>query len=463
MNSSVIKRKPKKQRHYIAFAVSVVFTWFVYFKYKDTLNAVSNIYANNTQRWLFKYESAVLVMKWFNICCTYKLIVIVLFIFVYNYGNIFKTFILITTTQLALIISSMLKLFFKEGRPFWHLLLLNNNNNHPSTYININTYNNSIPLNTNNTYIYIYIYHNGYGTPDNYTVILCAFLLTTWYIVIKRHRDEFSKLIKCFSFIALLFIYISHSFCDWLMFGNSLSQILLSTCIGCCVFIFMFFVLNVYSNNSSQYFNIMQFPIYYMVLMFIAVVLVFTIYFFSFKNFCGEAEERKFRKVIASVLQQQQQQQHPMLIQSVFDEAYYSFCVFVMNIGVVCANKREFAYLFENNRNNWMQYNFEKDDDNEDDEESLMTKISFNKEIQWNHTNDIKSICRLIILIPLLYLSMLLYVYIDYSRNFLEVVLFKIGLSLNIVAFGLFHGYKQILKYLKLTNTIIFTMIRESI
>jgi hypothetical protein len=143
-------------------------------------------------------------------------------------------------------------------------------------------------------------------------------------------------------------------------------------------------------------------------LIFFAVVLVFTIYFFSFKNFFGDEEETTFKRVIAHINHQTQ----PLMITSVFNEAYYSFCVVVMNIGIVCGNRREYSYLFESNKNNWMQYNFEKDDDTgDDDEESLMTKISFNKEIQWNHTSDIKSFFRFVILIPLLYLSILLYVF----------------------------------------------------
>ena len=461
MNSKTIKRKPKKQRHYAVFVVSIIFTYVVYTYMKNTLNDVNDTYAKEVQRYIMQFKWSVGVMKGFNVVCTYKLIVIVLLMLVYNYGNIFKTFILLITLQIAVVVSAMMKLFFKEGRPFWYLLLNNNtrtsSSNSSISYININNYNNA-SLYNNNTYIYIY--HNGYGTPDNDSLILCSFTLTMWYIIIKRQRCEYSFIIKLLTFIMFILIYIIHSFCNWILFGNSLSQILLSTCISCNIFIFMFYVLNIYSNNSTQYYNIMHFPIYYMGLIFFAIVLVFTIYFFSFKNFYGDDEETTFKRVIAHINHQTQ----PLMITSVFNEAYYSFCVVVMNIGIVCGNRREYSYLFESNKNNWMQYNFEKDDDtNDDDEESLMTKISFNKEIQWNHTSDIKSFFRFVILIPLLYLSILLYIYIDYTRSVIEIILFKIGLTVNIISFGMFHGYKQILKYLKLTNIIIFTMIRESV
>ena len=453
MNSKTIKRKPKKQRHYALFVLSVVLTWIACSYTKATLNEVSDTYAKSAQRYLRQFNCVISIMKCFSVVCTYKLIVIVLLMLVYNYGNIFKTFILLVTVQIAVVVSAMMKLYFKEGRPFWYLLLRNDS----SAYININDYSGSFQLNNNNTYIYIY--HNGYGTPDSDSLILCSFLLTMWYIIIKRQRHEYSNAVKSVGFVLLLLVYVVHCFCNWVLFGNSLSQILLSTCIGCCIFVFLFFVLNIYSNNSTQYFNVMQFPVYYMGLIFFAVVLVFTIYFFSFKNFFGDEEEKTFETVISRINPQRQ----PLLIKSVFNETYYSFCIVVMNVGIICANKREFSYLFESSKNNWIQYNFEKDDDTGDDEESLMTKISFNKEIQWNHTSEVKSLFRFVTLIPLLYLSILLFIYIDFSHSFIEIVLFKIGLTANIVSFGLFHGYKQLLKYLKLTNTIIFTMIRESV
>ena len=138
MNSKTIKRKPKKQRHYALFVVSIIFTYVVYTYMKNTLNDVNDTYAKQVQRYLMQFKWSVGVMKAFNVVCTYKLIVIVLLMLVYNYGNIFKTFILLITLQIAVVVSAMMKLFFKEGRPFWYLLLNNNTRSSSnSSYINI--------------------------------------------------------------------------------------------------------------------------------------------------------------------------------------------------------------------------------------------------------------------------------------------------------------------------------------
>ena len=147
-----------------------------------------------------------------------------------------------------------------------------------------------------------------------------------------------------------------------------------------------------------------------------------------------------------------------------FNREYFSFCIFFFNLGMIFGMRREYFSLFEGNFNNWAQYNFEKDEEIKDeDDQSLMSKLSINKAIQWNHTKIHYSIARLILLLLLLTLCGLPYLLIPPQSNIIIVIVFKYFLPLNIISFGMFYGYKQILKFLKVTNILIFTMLRESV
>ena len=55
------------------------------------------------------------------------------------------------------------------------------------------------------------------------------------------------------------------------------------------------------------------------------------------------------------------------------------------------------------------------------------------------------------------------YYYISWDNNIWIVALGKIGLTLNLYTFTMFFLLKQILKWIKLSNLTLFTMLRESI
>jgi hypothetical protein len=125
--------------------------------------------------------------------------------------------------------------------------------------------------------------------------------------------------------------------------------------------------------------------------------------------------------------------------------------------------KFEYHKVFERNFNNWAQYNFEIEDEKEDDDQSIFSQISFNKVIQWNHTSLLHSILRLVFILILLFLSSLGFIFISWHDNIFLVIFVKLILTMNLIGFGTFYAYKQILKYLKVTNLTFFIMLRESI
>ena len=123
-------------------------------------------------------------------------------------------------------------------------------------------------------------------------------------------------------------------------------------------------------------------------------------------------------------------------------------------------SKYEYNCYFEKKFNNWAQYNFEYDGEILEEEESLASSISFNKARQWNHTNFSISLIRLLILIFLSFGCLYTYIFVNF-QNFLFELFLKYIIPLNIFTFGLFHLFKLILKYLKVTNILLLTIIGE--
>ena len=138
------------------------------------------------------------------------------------------------------------------------------------------------------------------------------------------------------------------------------------------------------------------------------------------------------------------------------------YSIISVDIGVILGAKCEYNYYFEKVFNNWAQYNFEFDYElNDEDDESLTSSISFNKKRQWNHTEIPQSLIRLLFVFGLAFAS--LYSTIVYeSTSWVYILLFKSIIPLTIFGFGLFFLFKIILKYLKVTNTLIFTIFRDS-
>ena len=119
--------------------------------------------------------------------------------------------------------------------------------------------------------------------------------------------------------------------------------------------------------------------------------------------------------------------------------------------------------MFKQHDDNWSKYNFELDELEQEKRLLLSNKITITKEIQWNHTSQIISFFRLIVIVLLFALSSLPYYLIKWNSNIYVVIFGKICLCLCCYAFGMFFVFKLLLKWLKLSNMTLFTMLRDSI
>ena len=458
MNTKINNKRRRSSSHYFIFSFIFLFSIIAHQFYKQYLYSLSNDYVQIIQNEIkVRCPFYKTIFFLFSYIVNYKVLILAIIVFMYNFGNIFKTYILLLTLEIAMISSSVFKLIYREYKPYWNFFINDTKSN--VTYINIA--NTTELYSTNKTNDVFYISTNGFGGPSTNVLITAVLLFTVWRVIFKSMRLKekgcFYKNIVLF----IVFIYtLIESFLYWICYESSLDQIAFSFSLAFCIYFFIFYVLNLYSNDMKQIFKTLIFPIYYKCLIYIGVLTMFTIFYFTIRNIFGEENELVYQKVLQSI----HYNNSSIIIQSLFSEAYYSFCIFFLNLGLIFGMRQEYFSLFEGSFNNWTQYNFEKDEEiKEDEDESLMSKLSINKDIQWNHTKIYYSIPRLVILLILMGISSLSYTLISFDSNVIMIILLKYFLCLNLISFGMFYGYKQILKYLKLTNILIFTMLRESI
>jgi hypothetical protein len=346
-----------------------------------------------------------LYMLFFN---KYLLQILIPLLLVYNYCNIYKTFILLISLQIPNIISQILNLLIIKE------------------------------IDSENEI-------------DDELLFVTGYSLFLWKIIFNSQskRDKFisnsnsisteseqfiSKSI--ISFIMIIIIIIAIYIFNFLLFKN-IDKIIFDGIIGSILYISFFHIFGFESNNPRQYQKIIEFKLVHYFLIFIFFNLFFVVFCIRIIN-DNEAKINVIKKII------------------------YKYSATSIVIGIILGAKYEYNYYFEKIFNNWAQYNFEYDcEKSDEEEESLTSSISFNKKIQWNHTSIFLSFLRLLFIFSLTFGCLYSFLFINYN-NFIVELLLKYILPLNIFSLGLFSWYKLILKYLKVTNILLLRLLRES-
>ena len=334
----------------------------------------------------------------------YKLQIVIPLLMIYNYCNIYKTFILLISLQYPLILSQILNIYL------------------------INRINNKAEI--NNELIYT----------TGYTLIL-------WEILFNSDTDEkihYSiksidsirkgpNINKFSLFLITIFISILH-FINFILFNN-IENILFDLIIGLTLYYIFFKIFELDPNNPRQFQNFVDFSLFYFILISFMINLFFIIFTINATNNYPNKEE---------------------IIQNIIYK--YSFSSII--IGIFFGAKYEYNFYFEKRFGNWAQYNFEFDGEIAEEDESLASSISFNKARQWNHTNFCISLIRLFFIFLLSFTCLYPFLNIT-SDNFYQNLIVNNIIPWNILGFGLFHLFKLVLKYLKVTNMLLLTIIKE--
>jgi membrane-associated phospholipid phosphatase len=342
----------------------------------------------------------------------------------YNFANVYKTFVLVTVLFLSMMLVGLLKMIYASPRPFFVSPIID-----------------------------IFGCEGGWGNPSGHSFASSAFYLTTWHILFDcaslRKRIKLKYISLGVTILLILMIMLSRVFVG----AHSFNQILYGCLLGCSLYFFVFFVLCIRVNDSKQFLQVIEFRnlIYGLV--------YFSIFLFAFIIFYFNKYEDEIQKYDL-IITEKCKNHAPATNKRLQDEGFMTFAVFLAHFGAVIGLKFEYFFIFGENTENWRQFNFEIDERRDD--ESLMTKITINKETQWNHTNSFYSITRLFIILILCAIIFMPYYFIKWEDNFVVVFIFKVIFPLNSVTFSMFFLFKIILKSVRMVNLTLYSMLQDN-
>ena len=238
----------------------------------------------------------------------------------------------------------------------------------------------------------------------------------------------------CLYILVLLFLLIALSFLNSNII--SLDKIISSFLFSFSCYYFIFYVLNIDQNDPLQLFFFMEY-----INNNIIIVLFFILIFISF--YLSNNTNNKYSILSPSL--------------------FYLNSIIISIYGI----KNEYKSLFKSNRKNWINFNFEneKKDKNNDNITGFISEITITKPIKWNKTSFVISIFRLIFLI---FIQFIIFYLSDNFNNAGDTgSIDEITINNSFLYFAssisLFVVNKIILYWMKLLNMTYFFLERNSI
>jgi hypothetical protein len=353
---------------------------------------------------------------------SYKLFGIVL-LFVYTWANIYKTFILMLSFLSSYYISGVLKIFYHEPVMYY----MNNNRVEPLTC------------------------YGGWGSPSSTSIATTCMYLTLWKIIFDCSRLRFKNKAKIISLIFLIILIILINTFKFLAAVHSINQIIFGCSIGLQIFFLLFYVIKVDLNNSRNLIQIVTFKLVYYLLINLFLALGILLPYFLINP---EEEMSRYNKVINN----SQNCSHIRENLRFNNDALFLASMIFSNVGLFLGMKCEYYFTFQGKEHNWRQYNFDKE---ESEEDSLLSRLSIARETQWNHTTFFFFILRLIVVTIISAILLLPSLFIGFSSNVLIVAFFKIIVPFNAVPFFMFYVNKIILRKMALSNDSLFQLLSD--
>ena len=182
MNTKINNKRRRSSSHYFIFSFIFLFSIIAHQFYKQYLYSLSNDYVQIIQNEIkVRCPFYKTIFFLFSYIVNYKVLILAIIVFMYNFGNIFKTYILLLTLEIAMISSSVFKLIYREYKPYWNFFINDTKSN--VTYINIA--NTTELYSTNKTNDVFYISTNGFGGPSTNVLITAVLLFTVWRVIFK--------------------------------------------------------------------------------------------------------------------------------------------------------------------------------------------------------------------------------------------------------------------------------------
>ena len=392
---------------FIFFTIlSIPFIYKIYFAEYIRKNTSSIIKINIPQEYKFKLHEIYFIL--FN---KYYLQIFIPLLLVYNYSNVYKTFILLISLQFPMIIAQIL-----------NLLTVNNITKEKEVNDEL-LYCMGYPL-----FLWNLVFNSDYNNERIYNSISNR-------SVDKEQKGSNNKSI-IYLILVIIFILLEYIL-NYILF-NDVDKIIFDAIIGLVSYLTLFYLFKLETNSPRQFKKIIEFKLVH----YFQIFLFFNLFFIIF---CIQTINNNEDKI------------------DIIKKYIFRYSLTSIVIGIILGAKYEYNYYFEKKLNIWAQYNFETDYEisDEEEEESLNSIISSSNKKQWNNTSFSLSLIRLIFILGITFACLYSFIFLNFDYFILDLFL-KYILPVNLFSLGLFYWYKLILKYLKVTNIFLLTSFRES-
>ena len=274
--------------------------------------------------------------------------------------------------------------------------------------------------------------------------------LTIWHILYANSSFKEKKYRKYLSLsitiTMLVIIFLSTLFSGF----NCLNQLIFGLLIGIGIYLSFFYVLNVDLNNGHQFENnLLTNNITCIIVNAVLITTEFLLFYVlpisNHDQWNTNIDKIDICKNIP--------------VQNRFaDESFLGFPIFLGNIFAFLGVKFEYYFTFQRNSQDWNKYNFEKIEKLDD---SMLSKISDDIQIQWNHTPNLVNVVRLILILIMTTIILLPAVLISWENSIYIIFFFKFLTPVALVSFSMFYLYKLILKKLRLINQELFNALDD--
>ena len=301
------------------------------------------------------------------------------------------------------------------------------------------------------------IMFNEWGSPNTQVVVLIAFSLSFYEIIIRNKKMNNSLFGKIFFILIIGLIDLADLFLLFASGNIGYNQIIFSIFIGVVTYQIIFLLFKVEVNNSKQLFNFLKFKLrYYIVINLILLAFQLILSYFI----VDQLDQEYYTK---NINEQQERLFYSKFLNENFNYRRYfylnkgNFCnvfCFFMNILAFLALKLELMWTYKGDYDNWSSNNFERaaqdigllDVSQQDD-------YIIRDATQWNHTGFFKTMIRFFLIIILCLCSVvpsiLIYYLIEENTDSIGFI-FIIIVPMVFLVFGMFYFYKVIFRCFKL-------------
>ena len=438
MNTIVLPQK--KKRNWILIIIMIlliIFTCIIDKIYSNSFLQNDIKITNEIQKFFIINDSISKTITYLNYGNSIMTICIIIII-VYNYSNIYKSFLIFTMTSFLYYFSSWIKFFNQKFTPYYDKKIVNNKD---------------ITFN-------IYYCGFGFGFPSTQTFVMVPFYLSLWKIY-SISKPKVNKCFKIFLFVIIFLLIICFSTATIISGSHYFSQVIFSFILGIFFYCIIFYGLKLDLQNGDELYKIIKYKIYFYILiyfiLFVPLIIAFLL-LLDKDNINNNFDGCKIHNEDKSQFLENEKGYEYFLKGS-----FVYTGIFIANFFCILGIKCELFFIFKDHKTNWIDFNFSKENlENDNDDLNLNNTITITKDAKWNNTTSLRSLLRVFVLFIISIISFLPYLFVSWDNEFYLIFIVKITLPIIIFDFVLFFLFKKIFTNSCFINNTIFITLDEN-